>query len=487
MVVVGELEGLVSNHKLLLSRGSIEEAAKVKELIGGYLSKKDRQNRLYRGVTEKLEEFIFCAETNFEKFQEIINYKMLTQLEYFYPEYFEELTDNIEESAQKHISSGKFLYAGLLLASSRTADNKLMAKVATYYLNKKMYPQLERIFDRMEETRKIVLTLNAEAGKEEEITLFTNPETAEEVGRKILEAYSNETSKMEDQPGGFTYAQNAYLLANILSARLGEQGLLLDSSLVSSAVIFFKELARRTDIDNIAELVKFIENLKANPAARRFSQENPELFRNFLNSPDLRDVLNKLVQNLLGKTRFDEVNLLSIAMDGIISFTPTFNDHLSSLKENRFFVQAIEMAEKLQLTEALTEELKLEAFRKLLEDYEASQSKANLTRLKNFCLKHGIDCLRFPQLTEEATGVLEIVEKINPEVKNDLNQLYTLLRIERSKSDSMAFNPFKIFEPILLIFGWIFKLFLRAIMTIASRTSSPAEAGRKRADLKAKS
>ena len=106
MVVVGELEGLVSNHKLLISRGEISEAGKVKELIGGYLSKKDRIARLYKGIAEKLEEFVLCAEANFEKFQEIINYKMLTQLEYFYPEYFGELAENVGESAKKQMVSG---------------------------------------------------------------------------------------------------------------------------------------------------------------------------------------------------------------------------------------------------------------------------------------------------------------------------------------------------------------------------------------------
>ena len=308
MVVVGELEGLVSNHKLLISRGEISEAGKVKELIGGYLSKKDRIARLYKGIAEKLEEFVLCAEANFEKFQEIINYKMLTQLEYFYPEYFGELAENVGESAKKQMVSGQHFYAGLLLASSRTADNKILLTVIDYYLTKKMYPQLERIFNRMEETRQSLLALNAKDGKEFEITLFPNPKIAEEVGAKIFDAYSQETAKMESQTvGGFSYAQNAYLLANILSARLPEQGLLLDSSLVSSGVIYFKELALRSDIDNTSELVRFIDSFKNNPASKRFSDENPELFRNYLNSPDLREVLDKLVRNLLGKTRFDEV------------------------------------------------------------------------------------------------------------------------------------------------------------------------------------
>ena len=476
MAVVGELEGLVSNHKLLISRGEISEAGKVKELIGGYLSKKDRIARLYKGIAEKLEEFVLCAEANFEKFQEIINYKMLTQLEYFYPEYFGELAENVGESAKKQMVSGQHFYAGLLLASSRTADNKILLTVIDYYLTKKMYPQLERIFNRMEETRQSLLALNAKDGKEFEITLFPNPKIAEEVGAKIFDAYSQETAKMESQTvGGFSYAQNAYLLANILSARLPEQGLLLDSSLVSSGVIYFKELALRSDIDNTSELVRFIDSFKNNPASKRFSDENPELFRNYLNSPDLREVLDKLVRNLLGKTRFDEVNQLSLALEGIVSFASLFNDHLTSLKENGFFVQAIEMAEKMQLTEALTEELKLEAFRTLMRDYEATQTKVNRSRLRNFCHKHGINCEKFPQLTEEVTEQLESIEQMNPEVSRDLDQLYTLLHLERKKPETFAFNPFKLFEPVFLFFGWIFKTFLRVIMSIAYRTTASEE------------
>jgi hypothetical protein len=487
MAVVGELEGLVSNHKLLISRGSIEEAAKVRELIGGYLSKKDRHNRLYRPVSEKFEEFILCAESNFEKFQEIINYKMLTQLECFYPEYFDELSVYIDDSAKKQITKGNHLYSALLLASSRTADNRIMLKLVEYFLNKKLYPQLERIFDRMEETRQIVLTLNADAGTESELPLFTDPEVAEEVGKIIYAEYSKATSNMENQTGGFTYAQHAYLLANILSARLPEQGQLMDSTLVSTAVIYFKELARRTDIDNTDEIIRFIENFKANPATKRFAEENSELFQNYLNSPDLRDTLNDLILNLLGKTRFDEVKVFSQSLEGIISFTPIFMDHLASLKLNRFFVQAIEMAEKLQLTEALTEELKIEAFRKLMEDYENSQTKTAWSRLKNFCTKHEIDCLKFPQLTEEVTERLEIIEQVNPALRPLLNQLYTLLHLERKKNESMAFNPFKLFEPVLLFFGWIFKLFIRAIMVVASRSAGATGNGKNGVKLKAKS
>jgi len=474
MAVVGELEGLVSNHKLLVSRGEIVEAAKVKDMIGEYLSQEDRRNRLYRGISEKFEEFIFCAETNFEKFQEIINYKMLTQLEYFYPEYFGELTKAIEESAKKHLTSGKQIFAGMLLASSRTADCHIIQNVIEYYLQKKMYPQLERIFDRMEETRQLIQTYSAENGKEgEAIPLITDEEVAEEVARKVFEAYSEETAKMENRTGGLVYAQNAYLLANILSARLPEQELLLDSSLVSSAVIYFKELARRADIDQTAELVRFVENFKKNPAAMRFAKDNPELFRNYLNSPDLKEVLDNLVRNLLGKTRFDEVNLLSVALEGMISFTTVFNDHLSSLKENGFFVQAIEMAEKLQLTEALTEELKLEAFRTLMGDYEASQVKSNWSRLKNFSVKHEINCEKFPQLAGEVAEKLEEIERINPDLKSDLNQIYDLLHLERKEEETVAFNPFKLFEPVILFFTWIFKLFLRVVMALASRTSGP--------------
>ncbi len=488
MAVVGELEGLVSSHKMLISRGSIIEAAKVKELIGGYLAKKDRYNRLFRSISEKLHEFIYCAETNFEKFQEIINFKMLTQMEYFYLEYFGELTDNIEESAKKNIATENYYYVGLLLGSSRTADNKILLKVIDYFLQYKMYPQLERIFDRLEETRQSVLAFSAEGDKEVPIMLIPDPKVAEEAGRKIFEAFSEETAKMESQTEVFTFAQNAYLLANILSARLPEQGLILDSSLVSSAIIYFKEVVRRADIENTGEMISFVENFKKNPAARRFAEENPELFRNYLNSPDLKEILDNLVRNLLGKTRFDEANLLAETLKGMISFTALFKDHLGSLKENGFFVEAIEMAEKLQLTEALTEELKIEAFRTLMTDYAGSQVKANFTRLRNFCNRHEINCIKLPKLTEEVSEQLVKIEKINPEIESDLNRLYTLLGLERQKQETFLFNPLKLFEPALLFFGWIFNIFIRIIMAIASRTSRPAqENNKKKANVKAES
>ncbi|MBW7997697.1 MAG: hypothetical protein FVQ81_14205, partial [Candidatus Glassbacteria bacterium] len=101
MAVKGELEGLVHNHNVLISRGSIEDAAKVKELISGYLSQEDMVPRLYRSIRDKFEEFLSCAETNFGRFTEIINYEHLTQLEFFYPEFFTELATYIDNSAQK--------------------------------------------------------------------------------------------------------------------------------------------------------------------------------------------------------------------------------------------------------------------------------------------------------------------------------------------------------------------------------------------------
>ena len=194
------------------------------------------------------------------------------------------------------------------------------------------------------------------------------------------------------------------------------------------------------------------------------------------------------MRNLLGKTRFDEANLLAEALKGMISFTAQFNDHLGSLKENGFFVEAIEMAEKLQLTEALTEELKIEAFRTLMTDYAGSQVKANFTRLRNFCNRHEINCIKLPRLTEEVSEQLVNIEKINPEIENDLNRLYTMLGLERKKQQTFAFNPLKLFEPALLFFGWIFNIFIRIVMAIASRTSRPAEENeKKKADVKAES
>src|SRR3972149_239666 len=99
MAVKGELEGLVTNHNLLISRGSIDEAAKIKELIGGYLSQKDIMPRIYRAVRDKFEEFLFCAESNFIRFREIINYKHLTQLEIYYSEFFSEFVRELNQSA----------------------------------------------------------------------------------------------------------------------------------------------------------------------------------------------------------------------------------------------------------------------------------------------------------------------------------------------------------------------------------------------------
>ncbi|HUU29749.1 MAG TPA: hypothetical protein VM123_18245 [archaeon] len=469
MVVVGELEGLVNNHNLLISRGSIVEAGKIKNLILGYLSQKDTVNRLYKPLRAKFEEFIFCAETNFNRFREIINYKQLTQMEYFYPEYFMEFGKDIKNSGEKMIQSGNQLYAGLLLASTFQVERQNLLKYIEHFVMKKNYLDLERMFERLAETRQMILNFDAEAGKTVDVPLISDEEVSQKIGKLIFEAYSEETKNLETQGSEYSSVKNAYKLANILSFYLPELGLITDSSLVSTGTIYFKEIARRVDIDNTAELIRFLEHFKQNPATKRFASENPGMFQNYIDSPDVRDVLCELVRKLLGKTKFDETNRLADSLEGIISFSPVFKDHLTTLKENRFFVQAIEMAERLHLKEEITDDLKLEAFRKLLEDFGNNPVKSALQRLRKFCAKYKISAQNYPEITNDVLDRLEFIEKINPEISKALDDLYAVLQLERrvSKFGNIAFG--KLFEPIIWFFSMIFKVFLRLIITIATR------------------
>jgi len=474
MAIVGELEGLISNHNLLISRGQIIEAAKVKELIAGYISRRDMLPRLYKAIRDKFEEFLYCAETNFERFNEIINYKHLTQLEFFYPEYFNEFARDLKQSAEKMISLGNYLYAGLLCASSIHTDRKILYNVVEYFLLQKNYADLERVFERLEETRQLKMSYKPQQSLTESFSLISDPEIAQNIGKLIFEAYSEETRKLETQLGGYTPAKNAYKLATILTLYLSDLGLITDSSLVSTATLYFKELARRADMDNLDELFEFLEKFKNNPATKRFAGENPEMFNSYMNSPDVRDVLGELMRNLLGKAKFDQAKRLDESLEGIISFTPIFKDHLASLKENRFFIQAIEMAEKLQLKEEITDELKLEAFRKLMDDLGKNPVKASVQRVKKFCTKYRINVQTYPQITEEVISKLEELEKQNPEIAWDLSQLYPILNLEKKEEESSTLAMGKLFEPIVIFFTWIFKMFVHLIKAFASRSPQPA-------------
>jgi hypothetical protein len=203
-----------------------------------------------------------------------------------------------------------------------------------------------------------------------------------------------------------------------------------------------------------------------------------------MNSPDVRDVLNDLMRNLLGKTRFDEAKRLSNSLESIISFTPIFREQLATLKENRFFVQAIEMAEKMQLKEEITDELKLEAFRKLMEDFEEKPVKGSaLQRLKKFSLKYKINTQNYSQIKDEVPERLEAMEKKNPEIAKDINSLYVVLNLERKIAKTEGSSMGKLFEPIIWFFSLIFRLFISLIIMLATR-SVPKTAAEKGKDSK---
>lgn len=480
MAVTGELEGLISNHNLLISRGFIVEAAKIKELIGGYFSQDELKPRLYKAISDKFEEFLYCAETNFSRFSEIINYKQLTQLEFFYPEIFKGFTKELNESCEKMFAAGNPLYAGLLAASSIHTSREILVKIVGHFLQKKNYHDLEAVFVRLEETRNIKLSLLPQNGINEEIPLIADQEKAEEIGKMIFDVYSDESQLLENrQFGAHTSIRNAYKLATILTAYLPELGLITDGSIASTATLYFKELARQVDIDNIADLVSFLDKLKQNPAIERFASENPQMFENFMNSPDVRDVLGELVRNLLGKTRFDEAKVLDEALVGIISLAPIFKDHLSSLKENGFFVEAIEMAEKLQMRDEITDALKIEAFRKLMEDLHKNPIKTNIQRVTKFAVKHKISVQTYPKIQEPTSQQLEEIEKLYPEISDDLERLYQILRIEKKEVVDGILNLDKLFEPLYWFFALIFKPFIRLIIAVVTRGGGAAqEAGK---------
>lgn len=472
MAVKGELEGLVHNHNVMISRGSIEEAAKIKELIGGYLSQKDMIPRLYRAIRDKFEEFIYCAETNFGRFEEIINYEHLTQLEFYYPEFFRELAAEINNSARKMSEAGNPLYAGLLNSSSIHADRKLLVRVIEHFLNNGKYEEVERIFDRLEETRLMKVRMGGENSLMKDLQLISNQEAAERIGEILYENYSREAEKLEKLEDDYS-AASAYRLGNILTAYFDDQqDLIKDAEMASTATLYLKEIVGRTNPDNIDRLVSFLQRFRKNPAIKRYAETNPEIFGSYINSPDVRDGLVELVRNLLGKARFDDVNRLAGSLEGMMSFQPTFRDQMATLKENGFFVQAIEMAEKLQMREELTDDLKLEAFNKLLSDVHKNPTRAVLQRLKKFCTKQRINSENFPRIAGMVSDKLDGVEKANPEIAFDLDGLYRLLKLERQQGVGAQFNPGKLFEPIIWFFGMIFRGFIKLAGMLAGGISS---------------
>ena len=476
MAVKGELEGLISNHNLLISRGSIVDASKIKEVIAGYLSQKDMIPRFYKAIRDKFEEFLYCAETNFDRFRDIINYKQLTQIEFFYPEICKDFAKDLNGSCEKMFTAGNPLYGGLLAASSIHTNRDILVKIVGHFLQKKNFNDLEAVFIRLEETRDLILNLSPQNGIIKNIPLIADEEKAEKIGLMIFEAYSEESQVLENmQLSAGGSVRNAYRLATILTVYLPDLEMITDGSMASTATLYFKELARQVDIDNIADLVSFLDKFKQNPAIKRFSSENPQMFESYMNSPDVRDVLGELTRNLLGKTRFDEVKILDEALVGIISFAPIFKDHLASLKENGFFVEAIEMAEKLQMREEITDDLKIEAFRKLLADLHKNPVGPNLKRLKKFALKHKINVQAYPQIEEHTTQQLEEIDKLYPEISHDLESLYQILRIEKKEVVVGVLSLGKLFEPIYWFFALIFKLFIRLISVIAVRGSAPAK------------
>ncbi len=471
MAVKSELEGLIHNHNLLISRGSVVEAAKVKDLIAGYMSQKDMMPRLYRAIRDKFEEFIYCAETNFERFKEIINYEHLTQLEFLYPSYFNELPAEINKSAEKMIAAHSSLYAGLLISSSIHADKKILAGVVESFLERRKFDEIERIFDRLEETRLMKMQLVTEDSLVKDFPLISDDDAAERIGKAFYGLYSIEADKLENLQSDYS-AGSAYRIGNILTSYFDTQELIKDAEMTSTATLYLKEIVARTNSDNIEKLISFLQRFRKNPAIKRYGEANPEIFGSYINSPDVRDGLVELVRNLLGKTRFDEVDKLSTALKGMIGFQPTFRDHLATLKENGFFVQAIDMAEKLQLRGEITDELKLEAFVKLMDELTKNPIKGAVGRLKKFSSKQGINSESYPQITAMVTNNIQGIEKINPELVFDLESLYRLLKIERKQDGGLDFNPAKLFEPIIWFFGLLFRGFIKLAGIIGGVLSS---------------
>jgi len=254
-----------------------------------------------------------------------------------------------------------------------------------------------------------------------------------------------------------------------LSVYLPELGLITDSSMAKTASLYFKELAGQVDAENTAALVAFMDKLKKNPVIMRFAIENPQIFQGYMNSPDVRDVLGELLRNLLGKARFDDVNVLDKAFEGIISFAPIFKDHLASLKEKGFFVQAIEMAEKLHMRDEITDELRIDAFRKVMEDLHKRPLNPNLQRVKKFAIKHQINSQNYPQIEERTAQQLEEIKKLNPEISHDLERLYTILQIQKREAVAVLPGLGKFFEPIYIFFAFFFKIFVRLLVAIVSR------------------
>ena len=476
MAVKGELEGLISNHNLLISRGSVVEASKIKELIAGYLSQKNMIPRLYKAIRDKFEEFLFCAETNYDRFHDIINYKQLTELEFFYPEIFVDFTKELNSSCEKMFTAGNPMYSGLLAASSIHTSREVLVKIIGHFLQKKNFNDIETVFVRLDETRSLLLSLSPQNGIIKDIPLIADQEKAEKIGRMIFEAYSEESQLLESQQNGIgASVRNSYKLATILVMYLPELELITDGSMASTATLYFKELAGQVDLDHTADLVSFLDNFKKNPAIKRFSSENPQMFESYMNSPDVRDVLGELMRNLLGKTRFDEARVLDEALLGIISFAPIFKDHLASLKENGFFVEAIEMAEKLQMRYEITDELKIEAFRKLLVDLHKNPVRPNLERVRKFAGKQKINVQVYPQIEEWTTQQLEEIDKLYPEISFGLERLYKVLQIEKKEVVTGTLSLGKFFEPIYWFFALIFKLFIRLVTAFATRGEKTAK------------
>ena len=465
MAVVGELEGLIQSHTELMSRGQIVDAAKVKEMINEYMDKKERSRRLYKGVTHQFDEFIYCAETNFERFRDILNYEHLTEMEYFYPEYFGELTGRVNKSCMEHLKIMKPMFAGLLFASSMTADGRILQQVVDHLLKQRNFDDLQRLFERLNETRNKINNYLAEKGKPASYPFIRDEGLASRLGRSIFATYEEEMQH-NGSVKGYAAAKNAYQLAGLVGNYFPELELVADGNLVDAATEFMKEIALRVEGGNVNELVDFIDRFRKSPVAERFSKVHPELFTNYMNRQDVKQALESVVRNLLRKAEFGNAKRLSEGLDGMVSFRNTYKEHLELLKRDGFLIQAIDLADKLELKEAVTDELKMEVFEKLMDELERNNLPQTVQKVKKFSAKYKISAKSYPKIAEKTKGQLVDVEKKSPELRHALTGLYDILDIERPViSEVGGFGG--LFDPVVGIFSFIFKIFVKMVVSIA--------------------
>ena len=477
MAVVGELEGLIQSHTELMSRGQIVDAAKVKEMVSEYMDKKEMSRRLYKGVTHQFDEFLYCAETNFERFRDILNFEHLTEMEYFYPEYFGELTGRINKSCMEHLKIMKPMFAGLLFASSMTADGRILQQVVDYLLKQRNFDDLQRLFERLNDTRRKINAYLVEKGKPNNYPLIRDEGLANRLGRLIYANYEEE-SQHGIGAKGYVAAKNAYQLIGLVGNYFPELELVADGNLIDVATDFMKEIALRVEGGNVNELVDFIEHFKKSPVAERFSKVHPELFTNYMNRQDVKQALESVIRNLLRKAEFGHAKRLSQVLDGMVSFRNTFKEHLDVLKRDGFLIQAIELADKLELKEAVTDELKMEVFDKLMDELERNTLPQTVQKVKKFSAKYKITAKIYPKIAEKTTGQLMDVEKKNPELRHILTGLYDILDIERPVvAETGGFGG--LFEPIIGIFSFIFKIFVKMVVSIAGMGQKPKAAAKR--------